>query len=70
MSTNLTAVPNQRKSRVVHFAETAELYTFERHNVARHELAYTKEEYGQMKIAVWEDVRRLGRCPRSSFSKE
>lgn len=57
--------PHQRKSRAVHFAEISELYIFERHDVARHELSYSKAEYHHMRVAAREDVRTL-RSARTS----
>ena len=58
--------PHQRKNRAVHFAETAQLHIFNRPNVARHELSYTKSEYDLMKLVVGEDVLavRAGRTSR------
>eukprot|EP00984_Skeletonema_dohrnii_P024423 scaffold13533_cov90-Skeletonema_dohrnii-CCMP3373.AAC.8 len=58
--------PHQRKNRAVHFAETAQLHIFNRPNVARHELSYTKSEYNLMKLVVGEDVLavRAGRTSR------
>ena len=44
------------KNRAVHFAKTAQLRIFNRPNVARHELSYTKSEYDLMKLVVGEDV--------------
>eukprot|EP00984_Skeletonema_dohrnii_P033851 scaffold31821_cov100-Skeletonema_dohrnii-CCMP3373.AAC.1 len=46
----------KRKSRAVHFAETAQLCIFKRPNVARHELFYTSSEYDLMILVVREDV--------------
>eukprot|EP00984_Skeletonema_dohrnii_P001586 scaffold496_cov108-Skeletonema_dohrnii-CCMP3373.AAC.2 len=46
----------KRKSRAVHFAETAQLCIFKRPNVARHELFYTSSEYDLMKLVIREDV--------------
>eukprot|EP00984_Skeletonema_dohrnii_P038807 scaffold42499_cov283-Skeletonema_dohrnii-CCMP3373.AAC.1 len=46
----------KRKSRAVHFAETAQLRIFKRPNVARHELFYTSSEYDLMILVVREDV--------------
>ncbi len=51
--------PNERKSRAVHFAENAQLYIFERHDVARNELSYSQAEYHRMKVAAREDVLAL-----------
>jgi len=57
--------PPQRQRRNnkhrVRFAAKAAVYTFERHfdnkdKVARHELWYTKAEYGLMKLKLKEDV--------------
>lgn len=57
MATDLRVdFPTQRSCRTVHFAETSELIVFRHHNVARHELVYTKEEYERMNLAIWEDV--------------
>ena len=47
---------HQRKSRGVHFAETAQMHVFERPKVARHELWHTTAEYVQMKLAIRQDV--------------
>ena len=47
---------HQRKSRAVHFAETAQMYIFERPKVARNELSYTKAEYDLMKLVIRQDV--------------
>jgi len=49
----------------VQFAETAQLHIYERHNVARRELWYTKSEYYSMKRAVSEDVLKV-RAARTS----
>jgi len=57
--------PHQRKSRAVHFAETAQLHIFKRPNVARHELFYTSSEYDLMKLVVREDVLAV-RAARTS----
>lgn len=57
--------PYQRKSRVVHFAENAQLYIVERHDVSRHELSYSKAEYHRMKVDTREDVLAL-RSARTS----
>ena len=40
----------------MHFSKTAQLHIFNRPNVARHELSYTKSEYDCMKLVVGEDV--------------
>eukprot|EP00984_Skeletonema_dohrnii_P022092 scaffold11206_cov89-Skeletonema_dohrnii-CCMP3373.AAC.4 len=58
--------PHQRKIRAVHFAKTVQLHVFNRPDVARHELSYTKSEYDLMKLAVGEDVLALhaGRTSR------
>jgi len=59
--------PHQRSNHrvaAVQFADTAQMYTVERHEdygnmnngVARHELWYTKAEYYSMKLAIREDV--------------
>ena len=58
MSDLIVDFPNQRKHRAVQFADTAQLYTVERHEneVARHELWYTKDEYYSMKLDIREDV--------------
>ena len=56
MATDLMVdFPPQSSSRV-RFAESSELIISRRHNVARHELVYTKEEYDRMNLAIWEDV--------------
>jgi hypothetical protein len=56
----------KRKSRAVHFAETAQLHIFKRPNVARRELFYTTSEYDLMILVVREDVLavRAGRPSR------
>ena len=51
--------PHQLKSRAVHFAENAQLCIFERHDVARHVLSYSRAEYDRMRAAAREDVRAL-----------
>ena len=59
--------PHQRhrNHRVVRFADTAQLCIVqrhednERHNVARHELWYTKSESDLMKLAIKQDVRHV-----------
>mmetsp|Transcript_36650 Transcript_36650/g.74818 ORF Transcript_36650/g.74818 Transcript_36650/m.74818 type:complete len:165 (-) Transcript_36650:9-503(-) len=58
--------PHQRKNRAAHFAKTAQLRIFNRPNVARHELSYTRSEYDLMKLVVGEDVLavRAGRTSR------
>eukprot|EP00984_Skeletonema_dohrnii_P022552 scaffold11669_cov77-Skeletonema_dohrnii-CCMP3373.AAC.2 len=60
--------PHQRNNRAVavHFAETVQLHIFNRPNVARHELSYTKSEYNLMKLVVGEDILavRAGRTLR------
>ena len=57
MATDLIVdFPPKRSSRTVHFAETSQLIVFKRHDVARHELVYTKEDYDRMNLAIWEDV--------------
>ena len=60
--------PHQRKSRAVHFAETAQLHIFKRPNVDRRELFYTKSEYDLMKLVVREGVlaARAGRTSRGA----
>ena len=62
--------PYQRKSRVVHFAENAQLYIFERHDVARSELTYSKAEYHRMKVAAMEDVLALCSARTSETSTD
>eukprot|EP00984_Skeletonema_dohrnii_P011899 scaffold4777_cov120-Skeletonema_dohrnii-CCMP3373.AAC.1 len=57
MSTDLIEnFPHQRNHRVVRFAVMSQLYivehNWERHNVARHELWYTKSDYHRMKRAA------------------
>ena len=57
----------QHKLRAVRFADTAQMYIFERHedygeknsNVARHELWYTNAEYYSMKHAIKQDVLQV-----------
>ena len=58
MSDLIVDFPDQRKHRAVQFADTGQLYTVERHEheVARHELWYTKDEYYSMKLDIREDV--------------
>ena len=60
--------PHQRNDRAVHFDETAQLHTFERQNVARHELYYTSSEYDHMQVVRREDVLavRSGRTLREA----
>ena len=62
----------KRKSRAVHFAETAQLHIFKRPNVARRELFYTTSEYDLMKLVVGEDVLavRAGRPSRGDVDDD
>lgn len=51
--------PHLRRPRSVQFAETSKLHAYERHDVARHELWYTKAEYILMKRAITEAVLKF-----------
>lgn len=51
--------PHQRNLRKVRFSETSQLHMYERHNVARQELWYTKAEYDLMALTRREDVLSL-----------
>ncbi len=62
--------PHQRKSRAVHFAENAQLYIFDHHDVARNELSYSQAEYHRMKVAAMEDVLALRSARTSETSTD
>ena len=64
--------PQQRNSRAVHFAKTAQQLVFERPEVARHELSYTKAEYVQMKRVIRQDVleARSASTPREAVDDD
>lgn len=61
--------PRYLKLRRVHFAESSQLHIYERHNVARQELWYTKAEYELMALVRRKDVLQV-RAAAASSSRE
>ena len=47
---------HRKNQAAVHFSETSQMHVFERPEVARNELWYTKRDYARMKLAITQDV--------------